>query len=61
MDNVSIIRERELSILVQMQVRGIQVVVEVCVCLSLGGCSQSFYFFQKQDSKSLAETEEVEI
>lgn len=36
-------------------------VVEVCVCVSLGGCSQSFYFFQKQDSKSLAETEEVEI
>ena len=36
-------------------------VVEVCVCVSLGGCSQSFHFFQKQDSKSLAETEDVEI
>lgn len=36
-------------------------VVGVCVCVSLGVCSQSFYFFQKQDSESLAETEEVEI
>lgn len=45
-------RKGKLNIWVQRQGGGIRVVE---------GGSQNFYFFQKQDSKSLPEREEVEI